>query len=78
MPGQSECLVREGFCPELDHVAVEPTPVAALFRGLEIHFAPFAAKISFACGDIKNLMNPSAISRCEVFAKSTAVYVSVL
>lgn len=66
------------FVLELNLVAVEPTRVAELFRGLVIHLAPFAAKISFACGDTRNLMNPSAVSRCDVFARSTAVYVRVL
>lgn len=74
----SECLVSEGFVWNSTLLRSSQPQSLSLFRGLIIHFAPFTAKISFACGDIRNLMNPSAVSRCEVFARSTAVYVRVL
>ena len=42
--------------------------IAGFFRCRLTHSAPFAAKISFAFGDAKNLMNSWAASRCEVLA----------
>ena len=40
----------------------------------DIQLTPFAAKVSFASGDAKNLMKLSAVSRCEAFVMSTAVH----
>src|SRR6185437_14904719 len=41
---------------------------------LLFHVTPFAANVSFAFGDIKNLIKLSAVARCGAFVISAAVY----
>lgn len=62
------CLVRN------DLGAREPVdPDRPRRRQTDFYLAPFAAKVSFAFGDTKNLMKSSATLRCEALVISAAV-----
>jgi hypothetical protein len=76
LSGYLECHRQAKRCARYNETG--PTSIADFFSEFLRHLAPFAAKVSFAAGDIRNAMNPSAASRCDVFAMSTAVYLSVL
>ena len=52
-----------------------PTPRQAQREQTDSQLTPFAAKVSFALDETRNLMKLSAVSGCDAFVVSTAVNV---